>query len=239
MDYLMDSSMEIFISGYGRMGKMIEGVLQSRGLTCSGKSEDIVSVDKEVAKRSICIDFTTPDAFRANYKFIAENFAAAVVGTTGWYDISGEIFGYFEKCNTPLIWGSNFSVGVNVLSAAVDLVSKLLAKNGGYAPYIVEKHHCHKLDAPSGTAKTLAADIDRNMGLKTDVASVRVGELAGIHTVGFEGSCDRLTLEHEAFTRQGFAEGAVMAAGIADNLLGNSARERNVYEFRELFIGEA
>lgn len=231
--------MEIFISGYGRMGKMIEGVLQSRGLTCSGKSEDIVSVDKEVAKRSICIDFTTPDAFRANYKFIAENFAAAVVGTTGWYDISGEIFDYFEKCHTPLIWGSNFSVGVNVLSAAVDLVSKLLAKNGGYAPYIVEKHHCHKLDAPSGTAKTLAADIDRNMGLKTDVASVRVGELAGIHTVGFEGSCDRLTLEHEAFTRQGFAEGAVMAAGMADNLLGNSARERNVYEFRELFIGEA
>lgn len=198
-----------------------------------------MSVDKEVAKRSICIDFTTPDAFRANYKFIAENFAAAVVGTTGWYDISGEIFGYFEKCNTPLIWGSNFSVGVNVLSAAVDLVSKLLAKNGGYAPYIVEKHHCHKLDAPSGTAKTLAADIDRNMGLKTDVASVRVGELAGTHTVGFEGSCDRLTLEHEAFTRQGFAEGAVMAAGMADNLLGNSARERNVYEFRELFIGEA
>ena len=198
-----------------------------------------MSVDKEVAKRSICIDFTTPDAFRANYKFIAENFAAAVVGTTGWYDISGEIFGYFEKCNTPLIWGSNFSVGVNVLSAAVDLVSKLLAKNGGYAPYIVEKHHCHKLDAPSGTAKTLAADIDRNMGLKTDIASVRVGELAGTHTVGFEGSCDRLTLEHEAFTRQGFAEGAVMAAGMADNLLGNSARERNVYEFRELFIGEA
>lgn len=89
--------MEIFISGYGRMGKMIEGVLQSRGLTCSGKSEDIVSVDKDVAKRSICIDFTTPDAFRANYKFIAENFAAAVVGTTGWYDISGEIFGYFEN----------------------------------------------------------------------------------------------------------------------------------------------
>lgn len=85
----------------------------------------------------------------------------------------------------------------------------------------------------------MAADIDRNMGLKTDVASVRVGELAGTHTVGFEGSCDRLTLEHEAFTRQGFAEGAVMAAGMADNLLGNSARERNVYEFRELFIGEA
>ncbi len=231
--------MEVLISGYGRMGRMIEGVLQSRGLACSGKTEDIQSVDKETAKRSICIDFTVPDAFRANYKFIAENFAAAVVGTTGWYDISGEVFAYFEKCGTPLVWASNFSVGVNVFSAAVDMVSRLLAKAGGYAPYIVEKHHCHKLDAPSGTAKTLAADIDRNMGVKTDVASVRVGELAGIHTVGFEGGCDRITIEHEAFTRRGFAEGAVMAAGMAERLLSDTGRTRNVYEFRELFIGNA
>lgn len=119
----------------------------------------------------------------------------------------------------------------------MDLVSKLLAKSGGYAPYIVEKHHCHKIDAPSGTAKTLARDIDLNMGVKTDVASVRVGELAGIHTVGFEGGCDRITLEHEAFSRRGFAEGAVLAAGMADDLAKDAGRQRNVYEFRELFIG--
>ena len=230
--------MEIFISGYGRMGKMVESVLLSKGLTCSGKSDNVQSADKEVARRSVCIDFTVPDAFRANYKFIAENFAAAVVGTTGWYDISGDVFTYFEKCGTPLIWASNFSIGVNVFSVAVDMVSQLLGKAGGYAPYIVEKHHCHKLDAPSGTARTLAADIDRNMGVRTDVASVRVGELAGIHTVGFEGVSDRITLEHEAFTRQGFAEGAVMAAGMAEGLLADTARERNVYQFRELFIGK-
>ena len=101
----------------------------------------------------------------------------------------------------------------------------------------MEKHHCHKIDAPSGTAKTLARDIDLNMGVKTDVASVRVGELAGIHTVGFEGGCDRITLEHEAFSRQGFAEGAVLAAGMADDLSKDAGRQRNVYEFRELFIG--
>ena len=226
--------MKVFISGYGRMGKMVEGVLSERGVECSGKSEDIMSVDRAVAAESICIDFTVPDAFRANYKFIAENFRAAVVGTTGWYDISGEVFDYFEKCGTPLIWASNFSVGVNVFSMAVDLVSRLLGKAGGYAPYIVEKHHCHKLDAPSGTAKTLAADIDRNMSVKTDVASVRVGELAGIHTVGFEGGCDRITLEHEAFSRRGFAEGAVSAAVMADEIAADSSRDRNVFEFREL-----
>ena len=174
--------MKVFISGYGRMGKMVESVLKSRNIECSGVSEDITSADKAVASESVCIDFTVPEAFRANYRFIAENFKAAVVGTTGWYDIADEVFAYFEKCGTPLIWASNFSVGVNVFSAAVDLVSKLLAKSGGYAPYIVEKHHCHKIDAPSGTAKTLARDIDLNMGVKTDVASVRVGELAGIHT---------------------------------------------------------
>ena len=219
------------------MGKMVEGVLASRNIECAGKSEGIQSADTSVTKDCICIDFTVPDAFRANYKFIAENFRAAVVGTTGWYDIADEVFAYFEKCGTPLIWASNFSVGVNVFSAAVDLVSKLLAKSGGYAPYIVEKHHCHKLDAPSGTAKTLARDIDLNMGVKTDVASVRVGELAGIHTVGFEGGCDRITLEHEAFSRQGFAEGAVLAAGMADDLSKDADRQSNVYEFRELFIG--
>lgn len=230
--------MKVYISGYGRMGKMVEGVLASRNIECAGKSEDIQSADTAVTKDCICIDFTVPDAFRANYKFIAENFRAAVVGTTGWYDIADEVFDYFQKCGTTLIWASNFSIGVNVFTAAVDIASRLLGKAGGYAPYIVEKHHCHKLDAPSGTAKTLAACIDRNMSSKTDIASVRVGELAGIHIVGFEGSCDRITLEHEAFSRQGFAEGAVMAAEMADGIA-SSGRKGEVYEFRELFIGGA
>ena len=240
--------MKIFISGYGRMGRMVEKVLTDKGIECSGKSEDVQSADTTVTKDSICIDFTVPDAFRTNYKFIAENFKAAVVGTTGWYDIADEVFAYFEKCRTPLIWASNFSVGVNVFTAAVDLASSLLAKAGGYAPYIVEKHHCHKLDAPSGTAKTLAAVVDKNMGIKPDVASVRVGEIAGIHTVGFEGGCDRITMEHEAFSRQGFAEGAVMAAGMADaqaeeTLAGQDGVNPQgtpkpmVHEFKELFIG--
>lgn len=230
--------MKIYISGYGRMGHMVESVLADKGIECAGKSEDIQTVDKALAKECVCIDFTVPDAFRANYKYIAENFKAVVVGTTGWYDIADEVFAYFEKCKTPLVWASNFSVGVNVFSAAVEIVSSLLGKAGGYSPYIVEKHHCHKLDAPSGTAKTLAKIVDANMSVKTDVASVRVGELPGIHTVGFEGECDRITLEHEAFSRKGFAEGAVLAAGMAENIAESESADRKVYEFKELFIGK-
>lgn len=221
--------MKIFISGYGRMGHMIEEVLKDKGIECSGKSEDIQATDKAVSSESICIDFTIPEAFRNNYKFIAENFKAAVIGTTGWYDIREEVFEYFRKCGTPLIWASNFSIGVNVFSAAVSLISRQLAKAGGYAPYIIEKHHCHKIDAPSGTAKTLAADIEAGMKCHVDVVSVRVGELAGTHTAGFEGECDRITIEHEAFSRKGFAEGAVMAAEAADGLAGPV-----VLEFRDL-----
>jgi 4-hydroxy-tetrahydrodipicolinate reductase len=223
--------MKVVISGYGRMGHMVEAALKEKCIECAGASEDIASFDKELAKECVCIDFTWPEAFRANYKVLAENFKAVVVGTTGWNDIKDEVTGYFEKCGTPMIFSSNFSVGVNVLTAAVEVISKSLAKAGGYAPYIVEKHHIHKLDAPSGTAKSLAEVVESQMGLSPDVASVRVGELAGTHTVGFEGACDRITVEHEAFSRKGFAEGAVVAALMTEGLTG-------VHEFKELFFKE-
>lgn len=213
------------------MGHMIEAVLQEKGIECVGTSEDIASFDKSVASDSVCIDFTWPDAFKANYKVLAENFKAVVVGTTGWNDIKDEVIAYFEQCGTPMIYSSNYSVGVNVLSAAVEVIAKSLAKAGGYAPYITEKHHIHKLDAPSGTAKSLAEVVESQMNIKPDVGSVRVGELAGTHTVGFEGSCDRITIEHEAFSRKGFAEGAVVAARMTEGLTG-------VHEFKELFFKE-
>ena len=222
---------KVVISGYGRMGHMVESVLKARGIECAGASEDISSFDKALAKECVCIDFTTPDAFRANYRSLAENFKAVVVGTTGWNDIKGEVTACFEKNGTPMIYSPNFSVGVNVITAAVGLVAKYLGKAGGYAPYIVEKHHIHKLDAPSGTAKSLEEVVVTNMSRKPDVASVRVGELAGIHTVGFEGENDRITLEHEAFSRKGFAEGAVVAALMTEGLTG-------VHEFKELFFKE-
>lgn len=223
--------MKVVISGYGRMGHMVEAALKEKGIECAGVSEDIASFDKELAKECVCVDFTWPDAFRANYKLLAENFKAVVVGTTGWNDIKDEVVGYFEKLGTPMVFSSNFSVGVNVLSAAVEVIARSLAKAGGYAPYIVEKHHIHKLDAPSGTAKSLAEVVEAQMSMTPDVASVRVGELAGTHTVGFEGACDRITIEHEAFSRKGFAEGAVVAAQMTEGLTG-------VHEFKELLFKE-
>ena len=211
------------------MGRMIEKIILSRGLEYAGWSEAVTETDPSLARECVCIDFTTPDAFKANYRFLAENFKAVVVGTTGWADIRDEVVAYFEKCGTVLVWATNFSVGVNVMFAVTDYMSRLLGKFGGYSPYMVEMHHCHKLDAPSGTAKTLADIVDRNMGVKTDVQSVRCGEIPGIHTVGFEGVNDRITLTHEAFSREGFAAGAVESALMTEHLTG-------VHEFNDLFF---
>jgi len=221
---------KVVLSGYGKMGHMIESVLESKGIECVGKSEDITTFDKNLAKECVCIDFTTPDAFRENYAFLAESFKAVVVGTTGWNDIKDQVIAAFESAGTPMIYSSNYSVGVNVLSAAVEVIARYLGKAGGYNSYIVEKHHVHKLDAPSGTAKSLASVVMANMHQTPDVASVRVGEVAGIHTIGFEGENDRITIEHEAFSRKGFAEGAVVAAQMTEGLSG-------VHEFKELFFG--
>lgn len=230
---------KVIISGYGKMGHIVESELALQGIECVLATEDLQSVDKKTASECVCIDFTTPTAFRANYRFIAENFKAAVVGTTGWYDISEDVFETFRANGTTLIWASNFSIGVNVLFAAVELMSKKLGEAGGYSPYIIEAHHIHKLDAPSGTAKSLASIVDDGLegrpGSDKDmtangpvqIQSVRCGELAGIHKVDFEGKYDRLSITHEAFSRTGLAQGAVLAAVKTEYVNG-------VHEFREL-----
>ena len=211
------------------MGRMIEKIILSKGLDYAGWTESVTETDPELAKECVCIDFTTPAAFRANYKFLAENFKAVVVGTTGWADIKEEVISYFEKCGTTMIWASNFSIGVNVFFAVTDYISKMLGTTGGYSPYMVETHHCHKLDAPSGTARSLADIVDANMDVQTDIQSVRCGEIPGIHTVGFEGLNDRITMTHEAFSREGFAAGAVEAALRTEGVTG-------VCEFKDLLL---
>ncbi len=221
--------MKLFISGYGKMGRMIEKIILSKGVEYAGWTEAVTETDPALAKQCVCIDFTTPAAIRENYKFLAENFKAVVIGTTGWADIKDEVVAYFEKCGTPMIWASNFSIGVNVFFAVTDYISKMLGDAGGYSPYMVEMHHCHKLDAPSGTARSLADIVDANMGVSTDIQSVRCGEIPGIHTIGFEGLNDRITLSHEAFSREGFAAGAVEAALRTEGLEG-------VHEFRDILL---
>ena len=217
---------KVILSGYGKMGHMVEKALQERGVELVAASNDIQAVDPAVAKECVCIDFTTPDAFRANYPFIAQHFKAAVVGTTGWNDIRADVLRAFETAGTPMIYASNFSLGVNALMAAVTRATAVL-KGAGYKADIEEIHHIHKLDAPSGTAKTLAGLVEAGLGEEPDIRSVREGEVPGIHTLTLRSSCDELTFRHEAFSREGFAQGAVTAALLTEGLQG-------VHEFSEL-----
>jgi len=219
--------MKYVISGYGKMGHMVEASLQKRGLE-SVATEDVCSVADELASESVCIDFTTPEAFRANYPVLARKFKAVVVGTTGWNDIKEDVFAEFEKHGTTLVWASNFSIGVNAFFAAIARVSEVLAGHG-YTPSVEEIHHIHKLDAPSGTAKSIGAIIEDKLGVAPQIGSQRIGEVPGTHIAEFVSGVDKLTFTHEAFSREGFAEGAVAAALMCDELTG-------IHEFKDIIL---
>ncbi|MBR3285727.1 MAG: 4-hydroxy-tetrahydrodipicolinate reductase [Bacteroidales bacterium] len=220
--------MKVLISGYGRMGHMIEKVLSRQGVELAAATEDVCATPPELAAECVCIDFTFPQSFRANYKFLADNFKAVVVGTTGWDDIRDEVIKYFEKKGTPMIYASNFSIGVNALFAAVSRTASIL-KGHGYEPSIEEIHHIHKLDAPSGTAKSLAALVKDSMDDEVPISAKREGEVPGTHTVIFTSTVDKITFTHEAFSREGFAVGAVYAAMMTEEI-------RGVHEFKDLIL---
>ena len=210
------------------MGHMVEAALQRRGIELACASEDVCNVPDEVARESVVIDFTTPEAFRANYPVIARKFKAAVIGTTGWYDIKEEVFAAFEAAGTPMVWASNFSIGVNAFFAAVERACEVL-KGQGYTPRVDEIHHIHKLDAPSGTAKSIGKIIADTLGVEPEIGAQRIGEVPGTHTATFLSGVDKLTFTHEAFSREGFAEGAVAAALLTDGLQG-------IHEFKDLIL---
>ena len=213
------------------MGHMIEQSVQSRGIPYAGWSEDIASYDRTLAAECVCIDFTMPESFRKNYRTLAENFKAVVVGTTGWYDIKDEVFDAFRRCGSTLIWASNFSLGVNAFFAALQKACEVLAK-GEYSASVEEIHHVLKLDAPSGTAKSMAGIIHDALGCEVPIESKRIGEVPGTHIARFESSVDCLTFTHEAFSRKGFALGAVEAALMSESL------ESGIYEFKDLILKE-
>jgi 4-hydroxy-tetrahydrodipicolinate reductase len=207
---------------------MIEKVLSRQGIELAAATEDVCATPPELARECVCIDFTFPQSFRANYKFLADNFKAVVVGTTGWEDIREEVIGYFHQKGTTMIYASNFSIGVNALFAAVSRASSIL-KGHGYEPHIEETHHIHKLDAPSGTAKSIGAIIKDTLGVEPPIGAQRIGEVPGVHTATFTSDVDKLTFTHEAFSREGLAEGAVAAALMTEGLTG-------VHEFKDLIL---
>lgn len=219
--------MKIALYGYGKMGKAIEQAAAARG------HQVILKVDRNnagapPAGADVAIEFSRPDSALANMRVCLAHRVPVVVGTTGWYNQLSEVEAMVEAAHGSLLWASNFSIGVNLFFKLNKYLAGLMDLHAGYAAQIDETHHVHKLDAPSGTAITLARGIEqrnnRYHGWKlagsqqpdgtgaVPIHSLRTGEVPGTHSVGWTGAEDRILISHEAFGRQGFATGAVVAA---------------------------
>lgn len=220
--------MKIALIGYGKMGKTIEQIALNRGhqivsIVDINNPEEFQSDNFKSA--DVAIEFTTPATAFDNYM---KSFAAGVPvvsGTTGWLDRIGEIK---EKCaneGKTFFYASNFSIGVNIFFALNKHLAKIMNNFPAYNVSMTETHHIHKLDAPSGTAITLAEGIIENIDRKdrwtletadqpTDlpIHAIREGEVPGIHEITYESDVDYISIKHDAKSRAGFALGAVVAA---------------------------
>lgn len=196
--------MRIALIGYGKMGQTIDKVAQERGHEIVFRGDAGWSAD-QLPAADVAIEFTTPATAEANVKTMLDRRLPVVSGTTGWDTEAMRLLS--QKTGVSFLWASNFSLGVNLFFALNERLAQLL-KGYDYRPSITEIHHIHKLDRPSGTAKTLAAAI----GGDVPIESVREGEVAGIHSVRWDSAADTITITHEAKSRVGFALGAVLAA---------------------------
>ena len=220
--------MKIALIGYGKMGKTIEQIALNRGhqivsIVDINNPEEFQSANFKSA--DVAIEFTTPATAFDNYM---KSFAAGVPvvpGTTGWLDRISEIKEKCEKEGKTFFYASNFSIGVNIFFALNKYLAKIMNNFPSYNISMTETHHIHKLDAPSGTAITLAEGIIENVDRKdrwtletaeqpTDlpIHAIREGEVPGIHEVTYESDVDYISIKHDAKSRAGFALGAVVAA---------------------------
>ena len=215
--------MKIALLGYGRMGQAIEKFALQRA------HQIVFTLDKDSAqgdlsKADVAINFSVPQSAVANIKSALEKQIPVVSGTTGWLDDYEEVAAFCKAQNTGFLYASNFSIGVNLFFKINTLVAKLMKSHQeDYQPSLEEIHHIHKLDAPSGTALSLADsvlnessfkewELDGNSKTKLNIHSKREGEVPGTHIVKYTSSIDEISLKHEAFGRDGFALGAVIAA---------------------------
>lgn len=209
--------MRILVLGQGKTGKLVAEVAAERGhgvhvLDAKENANASALTPPFVAGFDVVIDFTTPDAVVQNMRACLATGAKMVVGTTGWYDRLDKARELVERKQAGLLYGTNFSIGVQVMLQLAAKMGELL-KNAGYQFSIEETHHTTKLDSPSGTALTLAEAVKKSTGLKEiPVKAHRVGDAAGLHVLVAKGDADKLVLTHDAHSRRGFAEGAVRAA---------------------------
>lgn len=214
--------MKIALLGYGRMGKAIEEIALERGHEIVIR-KDVEPVDLDLGIADAAIDFSHPTAAFDNIKNCIDSKVAVVSGTTGWLDRLDEIKSYCEDQDGAFIYASNFSIGVNLFFNLNAQLAKMMEQIKGYDVSMEEIHHVHKLDAPSGTAISLANDILQNSEKKqwsietpeSDDLFIKVkreGEVPGTHSVSYTSVIDAIEIKHTAFNRTGFALGAVVAA---------------------------
>ena len=233
--------MKIALIGYGKMGHMIEGIALERGheivgiidpTLVNGDCSLVTDFDSEEFRSAdVAIEFTTPATAKENVLRAWAQNVPVVCGTTGWKpeelvngDWSFVIEGSRkvvkdEKGKTMLVWSSNFSVGVNIFFDLNKQLAAMMKAQPQYTPSITETHHIHKLDKPSGTAKTLAEQIENELpslqggaGSRLPIESIREGEVPGTHEVKWDSEEDTIIITHIAKGRRGFALGAVLAA---------------------------
>ncbi len=227
--------MKIALIGYGKMGKTIERIAVTRGHKIVARVDPFNGEDFSapgLATADIAIEFSRPETAFNNYLECFKLNLPVVSGTTGWLDKLGEVKAMCEKGQT-FFYASNFSIGVNILFAINEQLAKIMNKYPQYEVDITEVHHTHKLDAPSGTAITLAEGIFENLSRKTKweldkqssadaiaIKAIREGEVPGIHTVKYESEVDEITIHHSAKSRDGLALGAIIAAEFTQNKKG-------------------
>ena len=214
--------MKIALVGYGKMGKIIDEISQSRG-------HEVVARLKETPNREslndadVVIEFSNPEAAFENIKVCLENKIPVICGTTGWLDKKPEIERIAVEQNSAFLYGSNFSLGVNLFFAINEKLAKLMNNVDEYQCQLEEIHHIHKKDAPSGTAISIAEGIienskyeawklDETKDKELGIFAIRVDEVPGTHSVFYRSEVDEIEIKHTAFNRNGFALGAVIAA---------------------------
>ena len=216
-------SLKLAVVGHGKMGQELESVARERG----HQAVIVKRGDAFPADAAVGIDFTNAGAVLGNVQAALAAGARVVVGTTGWEAQRGDVERAVAAANGGLVHAANFSLGVNLFYRVVKHAAALLTAFPAYDPYILERHHRMKKDAPSGTAKALAAILEATPGAQKKaqsslegglpqgvfhVAALRAGGIVGEHTVGFDSGGDEILLEHRARTRRGFALGSVLAA---------------------------
>ena len=220
--------MKLALIGYGKMGKEIERIAVSRGheikLVVDINNPEDLSVEN-LQKCDVAIEFTVPNTAINNYYKCFEAGTPVVSGTTGWLDRKDEVYNKCKELEGTFFYGSNFSVGVNLFFELNKKLAELINGHDEYNVEMTEVHHTQKLDAPSGTAISLAVDILEKSDNKTawvndavpaknefNIKSERRGQVPGIHTIKYESEVDFIEITHSAKNRVGFAFGAVLAA---------------------------